>query len=62
MNDFSLDTFPSNRAVGLVESNDALYGNDQDFIAEIHQRLSRLCEQIIQILKDVGNTVIEAIG
>ena len=40
-----------------VESNDTLYGNDETFINEVHQRLSRICEQIIQILKDIGNTV-----
>ncbi|CAF0759446.1 unnamed protein product [Adineta ricciae] len=39
-----------------VESNDTLYGNDENFINEMHQRLSHICEQIIQILKDVGNT------
>lgn len=41
----------------LVESNDTLYGNDGNFINEIHQRMGRICEQIIQILKDMGNTV-----
>lgn len=39
-----------------VEANDALYGNDQDFVTEIHQRIGRLCDQIVQILKDLGNT------
>ncbi|CAF0894482.1 unnamed protein product [Rotaria sordida] len=39
-----------------VESNDALYGNDESFLNEIHQRLSRICEQIIQMLKDLANT------
>ena len=40
-----------------VESNDLLYGTDENFINEIHQRLTRICEQIIQILKDVANSV-----
>ncbi|CAF0883019.1 unnamed protein product [Rotaria sordida] len=39
-----------------VESNDTLYGNDESFLNEIHQRLSRICEQIIQMLKDLANT------
>ncbi|CAM4969975.1 unnamed protein product [Rotaria socialis] len=39
-----------------VESNDTLYGNDENFINEIHQRLTRICEQIIQILKDLATT------
>ncbi|CAF0956237.1 unnamed protein product [Rotaria sordida] len=40
----------------LIESNDTLYGNDESFLNEIHQRLSRICEQIIQMLKDLANT------
>lgn len=41
----------------LVESNDTLYGNDAAFINEVHQRLSNICEQIIQSLKEFGNIV-----
>ncbi|CAF0825690.1 unnamed protein product [Rotaria sp. Silwood1] len=39
-----------------IESNDTLYGNDENFLNEMHQRLSRICEQIIQTLKDLANT------
>jgi len=39
-----------------VESNDTLYGNDEKFIEEIHNRLTKICEQIIQFLKDTANT------
>ncbi|UJR27431.1 hypothetical protein I4U23_008720 [Adineta vaga] len=39
-----------------VESNDTLYGNDKEFLNEMHQRLNRICDQIIQILKDMANT------
>ncbi len=41
----------------LVESNDALYANDEKFIEEIHKTLSRICEQIIQSLKDLATNV-----
>jgi hypothetical protein len=40
-----------------VESNDLLYGTDENFLNEIHQRLTRICEQIIQILKDLATSV-----
>ncbi|CAF2901704.1 unnamed protein product [Rotaria sp. Silwood2] len=42
--------------ISKIESNDTLYGNDENFLNEIHQRLTRICEQIIQILKDLANT------
>ncbi|CAF3518945.1 unnamed protein product [Adineta steineri] len=42
--------------ISKVESNDTLYGNDEKFLNEIYQRLNKLCEQIIQTLKDLANT------
>jgi len=41
----------------LVESNDSLYGNDEKFIEEIHKRLTKICEQIIQFFKELSKTV-----
>ncbi|CAF1006711.1 unnamed protein product, partial [Didymodactylos carnosus] len=39
-----------------VESNDVLYGCDPNFLNEINQRLIRIIEQIIQQLKELGNS------
>ena len=47
--------------ISKVESNDTLYGNDQQFIEEVHKLLARLCEQIVQSLKDFATTVNECI-
>jgi hypothetical protein len=41
----------------LVESNDTLYGNDPTFLNEIHQRIGRISEQLIQTLKELGDSV-----
>lgn len=45
--------------ISKVESNDTLYGNDQQFIEEVHKILTRLCDQIVQSLKDLASAVNE---
>ena len=43
--------------ISKVESNDTLYGNDQQFIEETHKLLTQICDKIIQSLKDMATTV-----
>ena len=49
----SQDSYPYH--IDKVDSNDTLYGNDQDFIQEINLLSNHIITEVLNIIKQFGN-------